>query len=151
MAAGRWKLYNAAKFGIGSGLIDLDSHTFKCALFTSSSNANTLTNTLLTDLTNQVAGLNGYTTGGVTLTGVTWTNSSGTITFDFADPSWIASGGSIVSRFAVVYDDTAAGDPLLCVCLMDTTPADITVVSGNQLSIQINVSGAFTLSGANSD
>lgn len=150
-AAGKWKLYNAAKFGIGSGLIDLDSHTFKCALYTSSSNANTLTNTLLADLTNELANGSGYTTGGTTLTGVTWTNSSGTITFDCADPTWIASGGSLTFRYAVIYDDTASGKPLLCVCLLDTAPANITVPSGNQFIITINASGAFTLSGATTD
>lgn len=150
-AAGKWKLYNAAKLGIGNGLIDLDGHTFKCALFTSASNANTLTNTLLGDLTNQVANANGYTTGGVTLSNVTWVNASGTITFDCDNPEWIASGGSITARYAVIYDDTAASDPLLCVCLLDTTPADVTATSGNALQIQINASGVFTLSGATTD
>lgn len=115
MPAGKWKLYNSAKEYIGDGTIDLDTHTFKCALFTSSSNANTLTNSTLSQLTNQVANANGYTTGGNTLTSVTWTQTGGTATFDAADTTWTASGGSITSRFAVIYDDTAASDELLCV------------------------------------
>lgn len=157
MAAGKWKLYETAKEYIGDGTIDLDSATFKMALFTSSSNANTLsTNNELTDLTNQVANANGYTTGGVTLTNVTWNNSAGTMTFDCDDAVWTASGGSITARFAVIYRSGAAGSPsvtdaLLCVCLLDTTPADVTATAGNTLTIAINASGVFTLSGATTD
>ena len=151
MAAGKWKLYDTAKLNIGDGTTDLNSHTFKIALFTSSSNANTLTNSTLASLTNQVANANGYTTGGNTLSSVTWTQSSGTATFDAADTTWTASGGSITARFAVIYDDTSASDSLVAVCLLDTTPADVTVTDGNTLTIQFNASGIFTLSGATTD
>jgi hypothetical protein len=151
MAAGKWKLYNTAKEKIGQGLIDLDGHTFKMALFLSTSNCDTLTHDELGDLTNQHANGNGYTTGGETLTSVTWSNSSGTITFDADNVIWTASGGSITARFAVIYDDTVAGDPLLAVCLLDTAPADVTATTGNTLTITINASGIFTLSGANSN
>lgn len=150
-AAGKWKLYNTAKEKIGQGLIDLDGHTFKCALFLSTSNCNTLTHDELADLTNQLPTANGYTSGGETLTGVTWVNSSGTISFDCSNPVWTASGVGFSCRFAVIYDDTASGDPLLAVCLLDTTPADITVPILNQLTLEINASGVFTLSGGNVD
>ena|ERR1041385_3999476 len=150
MAAGKWKVYNTAKEKIGQALIDLDGHTFKCALFTSSSNANTLTHDELADLTNQVANANGYTTGGVTLTGVTWTNNAGVITFNCADPQWLASGGSIVAKYAVIYDDTPAGDPLLCVCQLDTVTS-VTAPNTNFLTIDIATLGVFTLSGATTD
>lgn len=155
MPAGKWKLYDTAKQYIGDGTIDLDSNTFRCALFQSTSNANTLTNTNLAALTNQVANANGYTTGGNTLTSVTWVNSAGTITFDAADTTWTASGGSITARFAVIYRSgtvNAITDALLAVCLLETTPpSDVTATSGNTLTIQFNASGIFTLSGANVD
>lgn len=151
MAAGKWKLYDTAKLNIGDGTTDLNSHTFKIALFTSSSNANTLTNSTLASLTNQVANANGYTTGGNTLASVTWTQTGGVATFDAADTTWTASGGSITARFAVIYDDTSASDSLVAVCLLDTTPADVTVTDGNTLTIQFNASGIFTLSGATTD
>lgn len=151
MAAGKWKLYESAKELIGDATIDLDGHTFKMALFLSTSNCNTLTHDQLADLTNQHANANGYTTGGITLTGVTWARSGGTVTFDCDNPVWTASGGNIVARFAVIYDDTAAGDELLAVCLLDTTPADVTATDGNTLTVTINASGVFTLSGAASD
>lgn len=151
MPAGKWKLYDTAKVNIGNGTTDLDTHNFRIALFTSSSNANTLTNSTLSQLTNQVANANGYTTGGNLLSSVTWTQTGGTATFDAADSTWTASGGSITARFAVIYDDTSASDALLCVCLLDTAPADVTATDGNTLTIQFNASGIFTLSGATTD
>lgn len=150
-AAGKWKLYNTAKLKIGQGLIDLDTDTFKMALFLSTSNCNTLTHDEFADLTNQVANGNGYTTGGETLTTITWVNASGTITFDCDNVNWNVTGAGITARFAVIYDDTAAGDPLLAVCLLDATPADITAVSGDIIQVSINASGIFTLSGATTD
>ena len=151
MPAGKWKLYNTAKVNISNGTTDLDSHVFKIALFTSASDANTLTESVYSGLTNEVANANGYTTGGLTLSGVTWTQTGGVATFDATDAVWTASGGSITARFAVIYDDTAATKPLLCVCLLDTAPADVTATNGNTLTIQFNASGIFTLSGATTD
>ena len=150
MAAGAWKVYNSFKEKLGQALLDMDSHTFKCALFTSASNCNTLTHDELADLTNQVANGNGYTTGGVTLSGVSWTDNSGVVTFTSADPQWFASGGSIVARYAVIYDDTVSGDPLVCVCQLDTG-GNVTAVNGEFLTILISPSGIFTLSGATTD
>lgn len=147
MAAGAWKVYDTAKEKLGNAIIDFDAHTFKCALFTSSSNANTLTHDELADLTNQVANGFGYTTGGVTLTGVSWTNNAGVITFTAADPQWFASGGSIVARYAVIYDDTVSGDPLICVCRLDTV-GNVTALTGEFLTIVIDADGILTLSGA---
>jgi hypothetical protein len=127
------------------------------ALFLSTSNCNTLSvgTNVYGDLTNEHANANGYTTGGVAVTTNTWTNSGGTITFDITtDPSWTASGGSIVARFAVLYKNATVNTivkPLLCVCLLDTAPADVTTTTGNTFTIVINASGLFTLSGANVD
>lgn len=151
MAAGAWKLYESAKEFLADGRIDLDTHSFKVALFLSSSNCNTLSHDELADLTNEVANGAGYTTGGATLASVTWNRSGGTVTFDAADPVWTASGGPITARFAVIYDDTDASDALLAVCLLDVTPADVTATDGNTFTIQMNASGIFTLSGAASD
>lgn len=148
MAAGKWKLYESAKEFLADGRIDLDTHAFKIALFLSTSNANTLSLDELVDLTNQHAGANGYTTGGQTLTGVTWVRAGGTVHFDADNPVWTASGGSITARFAVIYDDTDATDALVAVCLLDTTPADVTATDGNTLTIAMNASGIVTLSGA---
>lgn len=152
MAAAKWKIYDSAKLKLGQGIILLNSHTFKCALFSSTSNANTLTHDELADLTNEVPNGFGYTTGGYTLT-CTWTNSSGTITFDSDDPFWdVTGGGEITAKYAVIYDDTVAGDPLIAVCNLSTTQAiGVVAISGEELKIIINSLGIFTLSGATTD
>lgn len=154
MAAGKWKMYESAKLAWANGLIDFDTHSFKINLYSSTSNANTLTAatiTQLSDITNQLATANGYTqnTKAVTLTTA---NSSGTITIDeTTNPVWTASGGPITARFAVIYDDTHASDMPCFVCLLDTTPADVTATDGNTLTITMNASGVITFSGAASD
>lgn len=156
-AAGKWKLYDFAKKYIGDGTHDMDATAnWTAALFLSTSNANTLSvgTGIYGDLTNEHANANGYTTGGVALTGETWTRSGGTLTFDSNDPVWTASGGSITARFGVIYANATLNGivkPLLCVCLLDTAPADVTATDGNTLTIQMNASGIITLSGATSD
>jgi hypothetical protein len=157
MAAGKWKLYNLSKEWLADGTLDLDETTsWHMALFTSSSNCNTLSlaTPTLANLTNEVAGINGYTTAGAPMSGITWSQTGGVATFNSNSVTWTASGGSITARFAVIYrQGTFNGvvNPLLCVCLLDTTPADVTVTSGNTLTITPNASGIFTLSGGNVD
>lgn len=155
MAAGKFKLYDSAKEYIADGTIDLDTDTFHIELYLSSSNANALSNTVLASLTNQHANANGYTTGGIALSGVTWAQVAGTATFDATDPVWTAAGGSIVARFAVIRKAGTANaivNPLLCVCLLEAVgPADVTATSPNTLTITFSASGIFTLSGAATD
>lgn len=148
MTADAWKIYDTARERIADGTYDLDGDSFKMALFLSTSNAATLTsgNAEYGDLTNEHANGNGYTTGGVSVA-ATWTRSGSTVTFDVADGVWTASGGSIVARFAVIYDDTHASDGLLCMSLLDNTPANVTATAGNTLTVAINASGVFTLTG----
>ena len=150
MAADAWKMYQSARERLADGTYDLDTDSFKMALFLSTSDAATLTagtNDNLADLTNEHANGNGYTTGGVALTNVVWTRSSNTVTFDCDNAVWTASGGSITCRFAVIYDDTHASDGLLCMTTLDNTPADVTVTDGNTLTVAINASGVFDLTG----
>lgn len=151
MAADAWVLHDKAKEYLGDGTIDLDADSFKVALFLSTSNVATTSINALATATNEHANANGYTTGGVALASVTWTESSGTVTFDAADmtDAWTASGGSIVCRFAVLYDDTVASpvaDPIIAHCLLDNSPADITVTDGNTLSITFPAGGIFQAS-----
>lgn len=152
MAAGKVKLYEKAKGNIANGTIDLDTDTFKAILLASTSNANTLSGSeVLADLTNELATANGYTAGGITLTSVTWTQSGGTWTFTSAAPVWTASGAGITARLFAIYKSGTANskvNPLVGVCLMDTTPADVVATAGNTLTVTPNGSGLFNLSGA---
>lgn len=149
MAAGNWIMYDSAKVYIGDGTIDLDSHVFKVLLTSNSYTPNRSTQTVKADVTGELSTGNGYTAGGATLASVTWTQSSGTATFDSADPAWTASGGSIGPfRNAVIYDDTSASDVLLCYCILDSS--DLTATNGQTATIVMNASGILTLSGATS-
>ena len=148
MSAGKWKIYEQAKLDIVNGLIDFDTHSFKINLYLSTSNCNTLSGTTtLASLTNQVATKYGYTQDTKAVT-ISTAQASGTVTVDeTTNPVWTASGGSITARYAVIYDDTHASKQAVCVCLLDTTPADVTATSGNTFTITMNASGLFTISG----
>lgn len=141
MATGAWTFTNAGRTSLLNGTFDLDSDTFKVALFLSTSNIGA-GSTTYAGLTNEHANGNGYTTGGaavtLTLSGTT------TVTVDFdTDPTWTASGGPITARYAVLYE---VGGNVLCYCLLDDTPADVTATDGNPLTVAANASGIFTLS-----
>jgi len=92
-------------FSTGSG------QTFKLALYTNSATFNASTTAYVT--TNEVVGI-GYTVGGGTLTKVTPTNPSGTTAVtDFADLSYATA--TITARGALIYNDTATGNPAVAV------------------------------------
>jgi len=141
-------MYNSARAYIGDGTIDLNSHTFKVML-TSNSYTPSAAHTQKSNVTNEVANGNGYTSGGETLTSVTFNYSGTTATWDADDVSWTGSVGSIGPfRIAVIYDDTASNDELVCYCILDS--ADITVTAGSTFTIQFNASGILSLTGATS-
>jgi len=140
MAAGTWIFTDEGRTKLLDGTFNVETDSFKCALFLSTSNIGAASTTYAS-LTNEHANANGYTTGGIavalSLTGTT------TVKADIdADPVWTATGGSIVARFAVIYE--VAGN-VLCYCLLDATPADVTVTDGNTLTVAASTSGVFTL------
>lgn len=137
--------YNSFRKYLGDGTIDLDSHAFKVMLVSSSYTPNAATHTVKADVTNELSTANGYTSGGASLGSVTWTQSAAVVTFDAADTTWTASGGSIVARWAVIYDDTPTSpvDPLVAYILLDTTPANVTATDTNTLTLVWNGSGIF--------
>ncbi len=143
--AATFSFYNNFKAAISD--FPLRSTTFKVTLHNSSYTF-AATHSVYADLTNELSTANGYTNGGLTLTSVTWGQTSGTATFDAADATWTASGGSIVARTAVVRAiGTFNGqvDPLVCRILLDNTPGDVTATAGNPLTLQWNASGIFAL------
>lgn len=149
MAADAWVVHDKAIEYMGDGTIDLDGDSFKLILLLSTSNIATTSINGYAAVTNEHATANGYTQGGITLTTPTWVESSGTLTFDSADmtDAWTASGGSIVCRFAAIFDDTVTtpvADPILAHCLLDNNPADITTTTGNTFSINMHANGIFT-------
>lgn len=139
-AAGAWTFTNGGRTSLLDGTFDIDSDTWNMALFLSTSNLGAATTTYA-GVTNEHANANGYTTGGINIT----LNLAGTttVTVDIAvDPVWTAAGGSIVARFAAIYE---VGGNVLCYCLLDVAPADVTVTTGNTLTVAAHASGVFTL------
>ncbi len=140
MAAGAWTFTNEGRTKLLDGTFDIDSDSYKIALFLSTSNIGAASTTYA-GLTNEVANSFGYTTGGIAIT----LSLSGTTTVTVTTATsmvWTASGGNITGRFAVIYE---VGGRVLCYCLLDSAPADVSASDGNTLTITMNASGIFTL------
>ena len=141
MAAGTWTFTDAGRTDLLNGTFDLDTDTFLMALFLSTSNIGAASTTYA-GLTNEHANANGYTTGGQSLGSLTLSGTTTVTVDETTNPVWTASGGSITARFAVIYE---SGGRVLCYCLLDSTPADVTATDGNTLTVTFHASGVFTL------
>ena len=85
-------------------------NTFKLALYDNSASFTAATTAYTTS--NEISG-SGYSAGGGTLTNVTPPSSSTTAFTDFDDLTF--STATITARGALIYNDTAAGDPSVVV------------------------------------
>jgi hypothetical protein len=148
MAAGDITLFNEFKLDVGSKVHNLASDTFKLALLKNSITPAASTadprygaggTTNLT--TYEVTPGGNYSAGGVTLSSVTWTESSGTVTFDCADIS-ISSNGSNPNnaRWGAIYNNTSTGKE--AVCFVDL--GGVTDLTAGAFSITWNASGVFS-------
>lgn len=86
-------------------------NTFKLALYTNSASFTAATTAYTTS--NEVTASGSYAAGGGTLTNVTPTSSGTTAFTDFADLSFTTA--TITARGALIYNDTATGDPTVVV------------------------------------
>lgn len=140
MAAGAWLFTNGGRTKLLDGTFDIDTDSWKLALFLSTSNIGAATTTYA-GVTNEHANGNGYLTGGIAVT-LTLAGTT-TVTVDISvDPVWTAAGGPITARFGNIYE--VAGN-VLCYCLLDSAPADVTATDGNTFTVAANASGVFTL------
>jgi len=85
--------------------------TFKLALYTNSASFTAATTAYTA--TNEVANSGSYAAGGGALTNVTPTTSGTTAFTDFDDLTFTSA--TITARGALIYNDTAAGDPTVAV------------------------------------
>jgi hypothetical protein len=83
---------------------------FKLALYTSSASLDASTTAYTTS--NEASGTN-YTAKGASLTRVDPSTSSTTALTDFADLTF--SNASVTARGCLIFNDTASGDPAVCV------------------------------------
>ena len=102
-------------------------NTFKLALYTNSASFTAATTAYTTS--NEVSGT-GYSAGGSALTNVTPTTSSTTALTDFAELPF--SSATITARGALIYNDSASGDPSVVVLDFGgdktSTAGDFTIV-----------------------
>lgn len=120
-------------------IIDLfgTTDTFKVVIHTDAPVS--ATDDQLADLT-QISGANGYTTGGEDIQNDS-TRSGATVTMTAVDVVWTASGGNLgnstTGRYFSIYDDTAAGDELMCSFDYGST---FTVASGETMTVDFGAS-----------
>jgi hypothetical protein len=100
---------------------DLDTDTFKIALYTSS--ATLAATTTAYSATNEISGT-GYTAGGATLASAAITTSGTTAFADFADPSWTSS--SFTANGALIYNSSASNKAVAVIAF----GGDFTVTTG---------------------
>lgn len=154
MAVAAWVFYDEALRYLANGTIDVPTTAVNMHLFTSASNAATDTLSALSELTNELASLRGYTLSGKALTD-TWSTgaSAGEFRYDATAVIWTATGGNLgsttVLKTAVLVAATGASakdgaNKLLAYSALST--AGFAVSDGNTLTITPNATnGIFEL------
>ena len=147
MTANAWQVFDVFYESLGGEDHDLNgADTIKVALIDSNWTPNTATDVTFSVIdANELGTENGYTAGGATAV-MAWSAATGTLTCDTADVTWTATDAGITARYAVVWN-SSAGDTndLICYCLLDNTPADVTAAAGVDFKINMNASGLFTI------
>ena len=147
MAAGAFIFPDKAKLNFFSATDLLNSaNTFKLALVSSAWTPANRTDEVWADVSaNEVSATAGYTAGGVTLSSVALTQTSGVVKFTSAAATWTSAGSFPAWRRGVVYaSGTLNGkvNPIVGHFLGDSTPADVPITtSGNTLTVTPNASG----------
>lgn len=145
---GNYAALNLAKLKMLNGTVNVSSDTLHAVLCSSAQGlsptfAGASTNAQYSDLTNELSTANGYTAGGVAISGVSLTQSSGIVTLAAGNPSWTITGGGITFKYVAIVDWTTANKDILFYCDMDTSGGSVTSVAGTML-IRTNASGINT-------
>ncbi len=142
MAAGAWVMVNATRTDILSGAYNIETGTFKMALYPTGSDL-AITKTVYSGVSGEHANQSGsgYLTGGkavaLSLTG----DTNVKVDID-TDPVWTATGADIAAKWAMIYE-TGTGK-ILCFCLLDSGGATITATVGNTFTVAAHTNGVFT-------
>ena len=143
MAAGAWRFTNNGRIHLLNGDFDLDTDSWSMALFASTSNITVASADAYSGLTAQLTSVStGYTPGGASIS-LVLTGSTQIMVDVSTDPVWTASTNGITARYAGIYE---VGGNVLVYCPLDSTSADVTITTGNTLTIAAATSGIFTLS-----
>ena len=127
--------------------IDLNNDSFFIELYNGTHSFNATHTARASISANALGTAFGYTNPGEALTSVAWTSAGAVQTWDAADKTWTASGGSIgPAEHAVIYDDTSVTpsvDLLMCNIAFGQPE---TAGDGTDFKITFNGSGLFTIS-----
>ncbi len=116
---------------------NLGADTLKVMLTNTAPSAS---NAVKADITEISAG-NGYTAGGTAITITASSQTSGTYKLVGNDVVFTASGGSIGPlRYAVIYNDTATNDELVCYWDYGSS---ITVLAGETFTVDLSASNGI--------
>jgi hypothetical protein len=89
--------------GVADKVVDFDTDTIKVSLHTVSYVPSAATDTVWSELTNEVVGT-GYTSGGITLINPTLTESGGVVTFKADNITWAQNAAGFTNaRYSVIY------------------------------------------------
>jgi len=140
-----FNLWKEAQFdgGVTNTPIDFDTDVIKLMLVDSTRAPIANTDTFIGAAidANEVTGTN-YTAGGDTVT-VTVTQTTGTVTVDGTDVTWLQNGAGFTdARYAILYKDITSAAVSPVIGYIDFT-SDKGNVSGD-LTVQWNASGIFT-------
>lgn len=126
---------------------NLHNMSLKAALCQTSSNCQDLTLDTFSQITNEVANGNGYTSGGRDIFNMTWAdNDAGVLTLSGDNPTWNATG-SFSYAHIVLYDTTT--DILFCTAVADYTSNvvnNIAVTADKLIEIQFPGNVIYTFS-----
>lgn len=132
-------LFQSAPEALAEKKINLASDTFRVALCAAANAPVAGTDEVLADLT--AASLTNLADSSLTV--ASSAHSGAVYTWDLADKSLTASGGSVGPfRYIVVYSDTATNDDLIG--YLDYG-SDITLADGETLTVTFNASGVITI------
>jgi len=141
MAAGAWVFTNTARTKLINGQFDVDTDSYKMALFTSASNL-TVASTTFAGVTSEVGTTNtGYTAGGTAIA-MTLSGTTTVTTVITTAPVWTAGTANLTAKWAAIYE--ATGD-VMCFALLESGGADVTATSGNTFTVGSNGGTVFTL------
>lgn len=146
MAEGDGALYNSFKAGLMEGTFNLASagHTLKMILVSGYTPDIDLHDEYADVSGDEYGTGDGYTAGGATLGSqtVTQDNTNDRGVFDAANVTWSSLGAltPATPSHCILYDDTVAGDPLICYWELGTT-----ATNGGDYTLQFSATGIMTL------
>ncbi len=134
--------YTRAFIHFFGGGINYGADDIRMQLHTNAYTPNQNTHEFRSDLTNEVANGNGYTTGGLAVAGKAVNQSSNIVSLTHNNVQWTSSGAGFTARHAVTYNNTPANDTARQLLWYMTFDQDETASGGGTFTIQTNASGA---------